>query len=86
MKQVVPRQAQPASPQGRPVKSVVSIVSRVHFVHAGSLFVLLVVLREGLDDTEYHLGLGRLSLHHRNGLVVGELSQIDAVDAQQDIA
>lgn len=72
LKEALPRQSQPPSPQWRPVEGLISqVVRRVRFVHVDSLVVLLRVLREGLDDTECHLGLSCLSLHHRNCFVVG---------------
>lgn len=56
-----------------------------NFILAAALRVLLRVLGVGLDDVQLHLGLSRLRLQDRNGLFVGQLCQINAIDAQQNV-
>lgn len=82
-----PGQPQPAGPQWSPVEDVVSgVVGCVRLVLAVGLGRLVGVLGEGLDDPQDHLGLSRLGLQHGHGLRVGQLGQVVAVDAEEDVA
>lgn len=82
-----PGQPQPAGPQRRPVEAVVSgVVGRVQLVLVVGLGQLLRILGERLDDAQDHLGLSRLGLQDGDGLGVGQLGQVVAVDAEEDVA
>lgn len=82
-----PGQPEPASPQRRPVEAVVSgVVSGLQLVLVFSLGQLLRILGERLNDAQDHLGLCRLGLQDGDGLRVGQLGQVDAIDAEEDVA
>lgn len=82
-----PGQPEPACPQRRPVEAVVSgVVSGLQLVLVFSLGQLLGILGERLNDAQDHLGLSRLGLQDGDGLCVGQLGQVDAIDAEEDVA
>lgn len=87
LRTTLPGQPEPASPQRRPVEAVVSgVVSDVQLVLVVGLGQLLRIFGEGLDDPQDHLGLSRLGLQDRDGLCVGQLGQVYAIDAEEDVA
>lgn len=87
MEERPPGQPEPASPQRRPVKAVVSGVVRiVQLVLVVGFDQLLRILGECLNDAQDHLGLSCLGLQDGDGLRVGQLGQVDAIDAEEDVA